>query len=358
MSHDNYCKAVTEGVSNGRAQILAYNERCPDSKIVLSGFSQGGHVIGDIVSGGGGTFFQNCQTPATPAIPFDTPAGQAIAAIVTFGDVRHTANQPYNYLGGATKFGLFPRNSQQLANGIKYTAQWRDYCNGEDSVCARGNSVDEHLDYFQRYTPEVAEYIHEKLREAGLGAAPTSTSAIPVGPSTTASGSAAPFPTISGAPHGNSTASQSQTVITVTDETATLTYYTTVCPITDVYVPNPTGETPPADFPPVTETQLPEATVPVPSDATSIPIIGTATIPGVVVPTHSAPGNGTVPTAPSAPTSSEIVQSARWALSIFVQGRLSSMTAYSPLHPVTPWVSWSISPANNRRSRTDPRLHE
>jgi acetylxylan esterase len=299
MRADPYCSGVSEGTENGRAQIIAYNARCPDSKLVLSGFSQGGHVVGDIVSGGGGSFFQNCQTTATPALAFNTPAGQAIAAIVTFGDVRHTANQPYNYLAGATKFGLFPRNSQQLASGIQYTNVWRDYCNGEDSVCARGSSSAEHLDYFERYTPEVAEYIHEKLREAGLGSSPSTTSALPVGPSTTGSAGSAPYPTVS-VPHGgNSTASQSQTVITVTDETRTLTYYTTVCPITDVYVPNPTAEVPPATLPPVTETELPEATHPVPSDASSTPIIGTATIPGVVVPTHSAPSNGTVPPAPT-----------------------------------------------------------
>jgi hypothetical protein len=297
MLNDPYCSGVSEGTENGRAQIIAYNQRCPDSKLVLIGFSQGAHVAGDIVSGGGGTFFQDCQTVNTPAIPFNTPAGQALAAIVTFGDVRHTANQPYNYLAGADKWGLFPRNSQQLARGIQYTNVWRDYCNGEDSVCARGDSVDEHLDYFERYTPEVAEYIHAKLREAGLGASPTSTSAVPVGPSTTGAGSA-PYPTVS-LPSGNGTAPAEPTVITVTDGTVTLTHYTTVCPITDVYVPNPTAEVPPATLPPVTETCLPEGTHPVPSEASSTPIIGTATIPGVVVPTHSAPGNGTVPPAPT-----------------------------------------------------------
>lgn len=37
----NYCEAsVPVGVANGKAQIEAYSTRCPDSKLVLSGYSQ------------------------------------------------------------------------------------------------------------------------------------------------------------------------------------------------------------------------------------------------------------------------------------------------------------------------------
>ncbi|KAH7323220.1 Alpha/Beta hydrolase protein, partial [Stachybotrys elegans] len=163
MLSDEYCGAVSEGTQHGYEQIVAYNKRCPNSKLVVTGFSQGAHVVGDIFGGGGGTFFQGCQTRATPNVPFNTPAGQAIAAIVTFGDVRHTANQPYNYLGGATKWGLFPRNSQQLANAIQYAGVWRDYCATEDPICAGGNVVDDHLNYFDLYSNEVADYVHQKL---------------------------------------------------------------------------------------------------------------------------------------------------------------------------------------------------
>lgn len=55
-----FCESVTEGVVNGKKQITAYNKRCPDSKLVVSGYSQGGHVVGDILGGGGGVFFQDC----------------------------------------------------------------------------------------------------------------------------------------------------------------------------------------------------------------------------------------------------------------------------------------------------------
>lgn len=55
-----YCDAVAEGATNGIAQITAYNKRCPNSKLVVSGYSQGAQVVGDVMGGGGGIFFQGC----------------------------------------------------------------------------------------------------------------------------------------------------------------------------------------------------------------------------------------------------------------------------------------------------------
>lgn len=48
-------------------QITAYAQACPNSKIVLMGYSQGAQVLGDVVSGGGtGTF--TGKTDATPPL--------------------------------------------------------------------------------------------------------------------------------------------------------------------------------------------------------------------------------------------------------------------------------------------------
>jgi hypothetical protein len=278
---DEYCGAVSEGTENGVNQIIAYNKRCPNSKLVVSGFSQGAHVVGDIFGGGGGSFFQGCQTKMTPNIPFNTPAGQAIAAIVTFGDVRHAANQPYNYLDGATHWGLFPRNSQQLANAATFAGVWRDYCAAGDPICAGGDKTEQHLDYFDVYTPEVAEYIHQKL--AAVSAGPSvSVSAAPT-KSASNTVTAAPYPS---APHGNNTTAtynaphSSQTVITVTDTAgSTVTVITTVCPSTLSYVANPTAETKPPHITVTQQYPLPEASMPTTINLSSIPYTATGTIP-------------------------------------------------------------------------------
>jgi predicted esterase len=76
MLEDEYCGAVEEGAANGAAQIKAYNKKCPDTKLVLSGYSQGGHVMGDILGGGGGVFFQDCVQQSSPALERSSDAGQ------------------------------------------------------------------------------------------------------------------------------------------------------------------------------------------------------------------------------------------------------------------------------------------
>ena len=88
-----YCQSVTEGAANGRAQIISYNQRCPDSKLVVSGYSQGAHVVGDIIGGGGGTFFQDCVQPSNPGIDINSAAGRkSMLARVRTANGRMYAN--------------------------------------------------------------------------------------------------------------------------------------------------------------------------------------------------------------------------------------------------------------------------
>ncbi|RSL63030.1 hypothetical protein CEP54_005425 [Fusarium duplospermum] len=161
-----YCGSVFEGAKNGIQQITAYNKKCPDSKLVVSGYSQGGHVVGDILGGGGGVFFQDCvQEPNKGLDPKTRPANKIVAAMI-FGDTRYTANQPYNVLSGAGKDGLFPRPGDQLANLAKYGGVLRNYCVDTDPICAQGDVVETHLNYFDVFTDDVAEWVKERVNVA------------------------------------------------------------------------------------------------------------------------------------------------------------------------------------------------
>ena len=71
-----YCGSVAEGASNGVAQITEYNARCPDTKLVVSGYSQGGQIVGDILGGGGGVLFEDCQQPGNAGISANSAAGK------------------------------------------------------------------------------------------------------------------------------------------------------------------------------------------------------------------------------------------------------------------------------------------
>lgn len=74
----DYCASVTEGNTNGVAQMTAYADRCPDSRLVLSGYSQGANVAGDILGGGGGRFGNEtvyCTVGDTPGLSRTTSPG-------------------------------------------------------------------------------------------------------------------------------------------------------------------------------------------------------------------------------------------------------------------------------------------
>ena len=49
-----YESSESSGVANMAGQIQNYTAACPNTKIMLVGFSQGGHIVGDVL--GGGTF--------------------------------------------------------------------------------------------------------------------------------------------------------------------------------------------------------------------------------------------------------------------------------------------------------------
>ncbi|KAJ4401871.1 hypothetical protein N0V91_007654 [Didymella pomorum] len=178
----DYCTQVAEGARNGIAQVTAFNQKCPCSHIVINGYSEGAHVMGDVLGGPGGC------TKVSNGIDNTSSAGKAIAAALLWGNVMHTANQPYNVLDGASKQAN-PRSAADLALLNRYTPVLRDYCAAGDPVCAGGSVVADHLNYFELYTEEASSWIVGKIDAAApLCAAPSSSSVVPATSST-----AAPF---------------------------------------------------------------------------------------------------------------------------------------------------------------------
>ncbi|KAI0122743.1 carbohydrate esterase family 5 protein [Daldinia grandis] len=209
-----YCGAVEAGRKAGVAQITAYNKRCPDAKLVVSGYSQGAHVLGDILGGGGGVFFQGCTTPTVPGLDPNSAPGNTIAAALLFGDTRHTANQPYNTLEGAPINGLFPRGGQQLEGIRNFAGVLRDWCQGDDPICAEGDgkgthNVQHHLNYFDVYSDAAAEWVKSMLGEATT----------PTSGSTTVPSSTATLTTISTSTTASETSSEVTATETTTSET-------------------------------------------------------------------------------------------------------------------------------------------
>lgn len=92
------CTSEGRGVTRGTAQIIAYAKACPASQLVLSGYSQGAQVLGNILGGqsGGSTGCVEQTTTGIATTAAGAAAAKLIKAVVLFGDVTHVANQTYN----------------------------------------------------------------------------------------------------------------------------------------------------------------------------------------------------------------------------------------------------------------------
>ncbi|KAK6368242.1 hypothetical protein LTS17_009983 [Exophiala oligosperma] len=159
---DLSCQTTYDGVIAGFTQLTSYAERCPKSKLILAGYSQGAQIVTDILGGGGGESFNGCIQPNTPPLDPTTSPGNRLSAVLTFGNTRHTANQPYNYGNGSGIDGLFPRSGDMLTALDKYTAVTRDWCLQTDPICAANQTdslVSTHLGYYNMYSDEAAAWI-------------------------------------------------------------------------------------------------------------------------------------------------------------------------------------------------------
>merc|ERR1711939_691400 len=176
-----YCPAVEEGDANGKQQITAYAQKCPESKLVLSGYSQGANVVGDIIAGGGGNYEGACASSA-PLDPSSDAVCQ-IAAVMLFGDPRHTANAAYNAGTGVAGVGEFPRTVEQLERLNSYGNELRSWCAKDDPNCAKDlglNTVEAHTNYFTYATSSIMS-----TSESSSAPATTSADATPSADATT-----------------------------------------------------------------------------------------------------------------------------------------------------------------------------
>jgi acetylxylan esterase len=87
-----YGDSVKRGTAAAAQAINAFNKRCPDTEIVLVGYSQGGQVFDNAVCGGGDSNSGISET----ASPLTESAQKMVKAAVFLGDPRHIPGSSYN----------------------------------------------------------------------------------------------------------------------------------------------------------------------------------------------------------------------------------------------------------------------
>jgi acetylxylan esterase len=159
----SYCASIEAGITGGTSQITAYANRCPNAKLVLSGYSQGAQLFGDILGGGGGNTNLGCSQPTNAGLNPSSSPGNKIRAALFFGDPRHAANQVYNTGTGSSSNGISPRTGMQLASLNRFSNVLRSWCLSGDNVCAGGRDPNAHTSYFNVFSGEAGAWAKTKL---------------------------------------------------------------------------------------------------------------------------------------------------------------------------------------------------
>lgn len=151
----NYASSSAAGVSALTAQLTRQVQECPDQQIVLTGFSQGAHVVLDVLGGGGGGVLGSSTPPISPSV------ADSVTAVATFGDPRHVADQPFE-AGTSERDGLFPRSAGQLRTLAGFADRIRSFCDSGDTFCDRGLNIAVHSTYLNRYQDDAADFVLDK----------------------------------------------------------------------------------------------------------------------------------------------------------------------------------------------------
>ncbi|KAI9715609.1 MAG: hypothetical protein M1828_000752 [Chrysothrix sp. TS-e1954] len=145
-----YTKSDDTGANHMKTAIKNYATRCPNTKIVLLGYSQGGEVTMDALCGQSSVGFELGPDPVDATQPLDRTYAPNINSVVVFGDPSHRANTDYD-VGTSTHNGTFAR--QNLAACAPFRTRILSWCQANDKYCDSGDSKVVHHSYFK--TPAI-----------------------------------------------------------------------------------------------------------------------------------------------------------------------------------------------------------
>ncbi|KAJ0152673.1 Acetylxylan esterase 2 [Colletotrichum tanaceti] len=156
-----YAPSQQAGVKAMTKLVKDYAAACPQSKMVLLGYSQGAHVTADILCGASG----NGGSTATQ--PQGADVTDKIAAVVLMGDPSHVKGQAYNR-GTSQNDGMFPR--QNTAGCDAVAKKMVSYCNTGDPFCDKGRSLQVHLRYVQSDGDKATQFVVSQVKKGGAQA--------------------------------------------------------------------------------------------------------------------------------------------------------------------------------------------
>ncbi|KAM0268402.1 hypothetical protein ACHAQH_009991 [Verticillium albo-atrum] len=153
-----YPPSVAAGVVSMTQLLTQQAAACPQTKLVIMGYSQGAQVALDTLCGSSLDGF-------TPSAAQVSTVGGGISSVILAGDPTFVPGLPSNR-GTSQDPGIFQTRDMSQCGDIP--AKTLSFCDTNDRFCASGNSVPVHLGYFSNaaYVTEAAQFV---VASAGAG---------------------------------------------------------------------------------------------------------------------------------------------------------------------------------------------
>ncbi|KAF7311900.1 Acetyl xylan esterase [Mycena indigotica] len=151
----SYANSVVQGVTAVTNQVNSFNSKCPNTVLVLVGYSQGGQIFDDAYCGGGDTN----EGLSNTAIPISAAAQKKIAAAIFMGDPRHIPGLSYN-VGTCQASGFAPRPA---GFQCPYASNIQSYCDSADPYCCNGSDANTHQGYANEYGSVALTFVKNKV---------------------------------------------------------------------------------------------------------------------------------------------------------------------------------------------------
>ncbi|UZP36700.1 hypothetical protein NXS19_004516 [Fusarium pseudograminearum] len=138
-----YGASAKQGTEAVTTAVNGLNKRCPNTKIVMIGYSQGGQIMDNNISS----------------------AVEQVKAVIMMGDPRFIHGLAYGV--GTCDAGGFDARPEGFVcpNADKVQI----YCDAQDPFCCNGNDAAHHQQYVSIYGKEALKFVNSKLSGAAAG---------------------------------------------------------------------------------------------------------------------------------------------------------------------------------------------
>ncbi|KAJ0415378.1 cutinase [Aspergillus carlsbadensis] len=151
----SYSASVSAGIDAVASAVNSYNTQCPDTKIVLVGYSQGGEIMDAALCGGG---VPN-QGITNTAVRLSSSAVNMVKAAIFMGEPLFKAGLPYS-VGTCTAGGF---DARPAGFSCPSASKVQSYCDGPDPYCCNGSDAATHNGYGSVYGQAALQFIQGKL---------------------------------------------------------------------------------------------------------------------------------------------------------------------------------------------------